>query len=48
MKYIKTRNFLLGTSFGVCLASLDRPDFIFPTIIGSLVLVSFIINLNQD
>lgn len=47
MKYIKTRNFLLGTSFGVCLACLDEPNYIYPLIIGILVLVSFIINLNE-
>lgn len=48
MKYIKTRNFLFGTSFGVCLACLDEPNYIYPLISGGLVFVSFIINLNQD
>ncbi len=48
MKYIKTRNFLLGTSFGVCVACLDEPNYIYPLIIGSFVLVSFFINLKQN
>jgi hypothetical protein len=40
-------NFLWGTSFGVCLVSLQKPSWIFPLIIGILILVSFIINLKQ-
>lgn len=48
MKYIKTRNFLLGTSFGVCVACLDEPKHIYPLIIGFLVLLSFIINLKEN
>lgn len=48
MKFTKTRNFLLGTSFGVCLACLDEPNYIFPLIIGGLTLLSFIINLKEN
>jgi hypothetical protein len=47
MKYIKTRNFLFGTSFGLCLACLDEPNYIYPLIIGGLAFVSFLINLKE-
>ena len=48
MKYTKVRDFLMGTSFGVCLVCLDEPNYIYPLIIGGLAFVSFIINLNEN
>jgi len=48
MKYVKVRNFLLGTSFGVCLACLDEPKYVFPLVIGGLTLLSFLINLKEN
>ncbi len=48
MKYIKTRNFLFGTSFGVCVACLDEPNYGYPLVIGFLILVGFFINLKEN
>jgi hypothetical protein len=48
MKYVKVRNFLIGTSFGVCVACLDEPNYIYPLIIGGLTLIGFLINLKEN
>jgi hypothetical protein len=48
MKYTKVRNFLMGTSFGVCVACLDEPNYIYPLIIGGFILIGFFINLKEN
>ena len=48
MKYAKARNFSMGTSFGVCVACLDEPNYIYPLIIGGLILIGFFINLKEN
>lgn len=48
MKYTKVRNFLIGTSFGVCVACLNEPNYIYPLIIGGLTLIGFLISLKEN